>query len=336
MIRFYPITLGFGEISEDKSYSRFVISPLARGYGVTLGNALRRVLLSSIEGAAFTYIEINGQVDKSSGSHESLKVLHEFTTLPNVLESVTEFVLNLRALPVRVKAPGPKVVHFNVKGYKEVHGEDIVGDPDVLVTQPDHYVMTLEKGTSLRVEIGCMRGRGYVTAENHWPGDLREDWRDLETFPAGVIPLDTDFQPVKKVTFHVDPVRVGRSPDHEKLTLEVWTNGTVTAEEALKEAVFILSDQMAPLKEALQKGTLVAAEGEELAREKLLERDIASLNFSKRTHNLLSKNNIFILGDLVSRSMRELRAIPLLGRKAIMEVEEKLEKLNLSLRSDSE
>lgn len=336
MIRFYPITLGFGETSEDKSYSRFVISPLARGYGVTLGNALRRVLLSSIEGAAFTYVEITAEVEKSSGSHEDLKILHEFMTLPNVLESVTEFILNLRSLPIRIKSVGPKVVHFLVKGYKEVRGEDIGGDPDVVVTEPDHYLVTVEKGTLLTVNVGCIRGRGYTAAENHWPGDLREEWRDVETFPAGVIPLDSDFQPVKKVAFHVDPTRVGRFPDHEKLILEVWTNGTVTAEEALKEAVLILFDQMSPLKDALLKGTLVAAEGEEMAREKLLERDIASLNFSKRTHNLLIKNNVYILGDLVSRSLNELKAFPHFGKKAIMEVEEKLEKMNLSLRRDTE
>ncbi len=335
MIRFYPVDVTLVDVSEDKSYARFAIQPLARGYSITLGNALRRVLLSSIEGSALTYIEITAREEKNSG--KEIQILHEFTTIPNVLESVTELILNLRSLPIRVETPGPKLLRLVVKGYKEVKGKDISAPRDVKIVDPNHYLFTVERDTSVSVEMGCMRGRGYIPAESHWPGDLREDWRELESFPPGVIPVDSDFQSVKKVVFFSEPVRVGRSADYEKLFLDVWTDKTISAEDAVKEALIILLDyHLIPVRDALARGVFLAPAGAESSHVRLLEQEISSLKFSTRTHNVLIKNHLHTIGELISLSPAEFAHLPGMGRKTLKEVQSRLKQLNLSLRSDKE
>jgi len=333
MIRFYPVDVSLVDVSEDKSYTRLVIQPLARGYSITLGNALRRVLLSSIEGSALTYVEITAREEKNSG--KEIKILHEFTTIPNVVESVTELILNLRSLPVRVETPGPKLLRLSVKGYKEVKGKDITVPGDVKIVDPNHYLFTVERDTSVYVEMGWMKGRGYVPAENHWPGDLREEWRELESFPPGVIPVDSDFQPVKKVVFSSEPVRVGRSSDYEKLFLEVWTDKTLPAEDAIKEALLILMDyHLAPVRDALARGISLLPAGAEASHVRLLEQDISTIHFSTRTHNILIRNNIRTIGDLISLSPAEFPYLLGMGKKTLKEIQAQLKNLNLSLRSD--
>jgi len=299
--------------SEDRTYGRFIIEPLERGYGVTLGNSLRRVLLSSLEGAAITSVRIEG-------------CLHEYSSLPGIREDVTEIILNLKGVRFKMYADEPKMVRIEAKGEKEVRAKDIWCPQGVEVVNPDHYIATLEKDGILKMEITVKRGRGYVPAERN---------KD-ETMPIGTIAIDSIFTPVKKVNYTVTPTRVGHITDYDRLILEVWTDGTIKPIEALKIAARILQEQLRIFTEfgeekveTAKKVTLFEGEKEDL--EEILQKSVEELEISARSINALKSIGIKYIGDLVNRSEQELLQARNLGKKSLEEIRIALQKFGLSL-----
>ncbi|MHA2620694.1 MAG: DNA-directed RNA polymerase subunit alpha [bacterium JZ-2024 1] len=318
MIEFQPLNLDAEELSPDGRYGRFSISPLARGYGSTIGVSLRRVLLSSIEGTAITYIRLRA-INEST--NEEQQVLHEFTTIPNVLESVTEIIANLRSLPLRLHGEKVSKITLDVSGYKEVRGSDVRVPPNVEVVDPNSYIATVEKGGHLIVEAGIMRGRGFQTSDNHWPPDLSPEFASLDSFPVGVIPVDSDFQPVTRVAMSVESVRVGRAQDYEKLSLQIWTNGTILPSAALEQALMILLDHYNPIVDAIRQ---VRASEQELVLfhgRKPEEILIRELDLSTRVQKLLEgRIGIHTLAELLSLPLEVLKKTEGFGEKSTDEV----------------
>jgi DNA-directed RNA polymerase subunit alpha len=318
LIEFHPLRLEAEELSADGRYGRFSISPLARGYASTVGVSLRRVLLSSIEGTAITFVRIRA-IKESTNEEED--ILHEFTTIPNVLESSTDLIVNLRSLPMRLHGDKISKISIDVSGFKEIRGADVKAQPGVEICDPNCYIATVEKGGRLSVEAGIMRSRGFQTSDNHWPPDLAPQFADLDTFPSGVIPVDSDFQPVTRVAMNTESVRVGRAQDYEKLYLQIWTNSTILPSAALEQALYILLDHYNPIMDAVRRvraseQELVLFQGrppEEIA--------ITELGLSTRVLKLLEgRIGIRTLAELISLPLDILEKTEGFGTKSLEEV----------------
>lgn len=297
-------------LSEDNTYGKFVVEPLERGYGITLGNSLRRILLSSLPGAAVTSIKIDG-------------VLHEFSTIPGVVEDVTEIILNIKGLSLNLHGEGPKVVYIDADGEGEVTAADIKTDADVEVLNSEHKIATLSGEHKLYMELSLDRGRGYVSAEkNKHPGQ-----------PIGVIPVDSIFTPVVKVNYTVENTRVGQVTDYDKLTLEVWTNGSIKPDEAISLGAKIMSEHLNLFIDLSDnaKNAEIMVEKEETKKEKVLEMTIEELDLSVRSYNCLKRAGINNVEDLTNRTEEDMMKVRNLGRKSLEEVLNKMKALGLAL-----
>ena len=301
------------ETPGDATYGKYVVEPLERGYGTTLGNALRRIMLSSLPGTAPTTIKIAG-------------VQHEFSTIPGVKEDVTEIVLNVKGLLTKLHCETVKTVYIEAVGPCEVKAGDIKADGEVEVLNPDMHIATLDNGATLNMEITLSHGRGYVPADRNKP----------QQNVIGVIAVDSIYTPVYKVNYTVEPTRVGDQTDFDKLTLEVWTNGTITARDAVSLGARILCDHFVlftDLSETMgSKSTVV--EKSEAQRDKVLELTIEELDLSVRSFNCLKRANINTVEDLISKTEDEMMKVRNLGRKSLEEVINKLAMMGLSLASD--
>ncbi len=303
------------EMKEDNTYGKFVVEPLERGYGMTLGNALRRILLSSLPGAAVTAVKIEN-------------VLHEFSTLPGLLEDITDIILNIKGLSVRMYTDEPKEVYIDMHGPAAVTAADIKCDADVDILNKDLHIATLDDDGHLYIEMTVEKGRGYVSAEKN----------KKDNQPIGVIPLDSLFSPVTKVNYDIEDTRVGQQTDYDKLTLEVWTDMTIAPDEAISAASRILSDYLKlfiGLTETVQdEVTLV--EKEENKKDKLLEMTIEEMDLSVRSYNCLKRAGINTTQDLIQRTEEDMMKVRNLGVKSLEEVTAKLQAMGLSLRKGEE
>ena len=302
------------ETPGDASYGKYVIEPLERGYGTTLGNALRRIMLSSLPGTAATSIKIAG-------------VQHEFSTIPGVKEDVTEIVLNVKNLLTKLYCEGGKTVFIEATGPCEVTAGDIKSDGEVEVLNPELHLATLDVGATLSMEITLSHGRGYVSADRN---------KALRPNVIGVIPIDSIYTPVYKVNYTVESTRVGASSDYDKLTLEVWTDTTITARDAVSLGAKILCDHFAlftDLSDTLgDKSTVVEKAAD--SKDKMLELTIEELDLSVRSFNCLKRANINTVEDLISKTEDEMMKVRNLGRKPLEEVINKLAMMGLSLASE--
>ena len=302
------------ETPGDASYGKYVIEPLERGYGMTLGNALRRILLSSLPGTAATSIKIAG-------------VQHEFSTIPGVKEDVTEIVLNVKNLLTKLHCEGAKTVFIEATGPCEVTAGDIKSDGEVEVLNPELHLATLDVGATLSMEIALSHGRGYVDAEHN---------KALRPNVIGVIPIDSIYSPVYKVNFSVENTRVGASSDYDKLTLEAWTDSTITARDAVSLGAKILCDHFAlftDLSDTLGDKSTVVEKATD-SKDKMLELTIEELDLSVRSFNCLKRANINTVEDLISKTEAEMMKVRNLGRKSLEEVINKLAMMGLSLASE--
>ncbi|MCY6483469.1 DNA-directed RNA polymerase subunit alpha [Clostridium aestuarii] len=303
------------EASEDGTYGKFVIEPLERGYGITLGNSLRRILLSSLPGVAPSSINVEG-------------VLHEFSSITGVKEDVTDLILNIKGLALKMENEGPKTIYIDAKGPCEVTGDDITSDGSVEVVNKDLHIATLEENGKLYMEINVDRGRGYVAQGKNKRDDM----------PIGTIPVDSIYTPVKRVNFSVENTRVGQITDYDKLTIEVWTDGTVQPEEAISLSAKILIEHfklfMTLTKHADDVEIMV--EKEEDKKEKVLEMTIEELDLSVRSYNCLKRAGINTVQELAERSMDDMMKVRNLGKKSLEEVQEKLSALSLGLKKSDE
>lgn len=302
------------EISEDDRYAKFVIEPLERGYGTTLGNSLRRMLLSSLPGVASTSVKIDG-------------VLHEFSTVPGVKEDVTEIILNIKNLVIKLHSDGPKTVYINQEGAGEICARDIKHDADVEILNGDMHIATLDEDGKLFMEITIDKGRGYVSSDQN---------KELIQGQIGVIATDSIFTPVEKVNYYTDSTRVGNVTDYDKLTLEVWTNGTITPAEAVSLAAKIISEHLSLFIDLSDdaKNVEIMIEKEEGQKEKVLETTIEELDLSVRSYNCLKRAGINTVQDLTTRSESDVMKVRNLGRKSLEEVIAKLEAMELGLAND--
>ena len=301
------------EKSSDNKYAKFVMEPLERGFGSTMGNSLRRVLLSCLPGAAVTRVKIDG-------------VLHEFSTMEGVSEDVVNMVINLKGLAVKMHMDEPKTLVLEASGPKDVTAADIAEDSDIEILNPDMHIATLDKHSNLYMEITIEKGRGYVLADKNKTDEM----------PIGVIPVDSMFTPVRKVNFTVENTRVGQITDFDKLSIELWTNGTISPDEAVSLAARIISDHMAQfvgLSEHAQTVEIMV-EPEEDKKEKVLEITIEELDLSVRSYNCLKRAGINTVEELIKRNEDEMMKVRNLGRKSLEEVEHKLAALGLALRVD--
>jgi len=301
--------------SEDSRYGKFVIEPLERGYGITLGNSLRRILISSLPGAAVTSIKVDG-------------VLHEFTTIPGVIEDMTEIILNIKELRLKLFCDHPKTLYIDFEGEGEVTAADIKPDADVEILNPDLHIATLSGPGRLFMEINVNHGRGYVPAEKN----------KLPNQPIGVIPVDSIYTPVKKVNYTVEDTRVGQVTDYDKLSIEVWTDGSIRPDEAISLGAKILSDHLNLFINLTDraKNTEVLVEKGEPEKDKILEMTIEELDLSVRSYNCLKRAGINTVDDLISKTEEEMMKVRNLGRKSLEEVVSKLEALNLKLASSDD
>jgi len=300
-------------VSEDGTYGKFVVEPLERGYGTTLGNSLRRILLSSLPGAAVTSVQIDG-------------VLHEFSAIPGVVEDVTEIVLNLKALSLKIHSDEEKLLEIEAEGPGTVLAGDIRGDSDVEILNPDLTIATLADGARLHMRIWANRGRGYVPADRN----KREDQ------PIGVIPIDSIYTPITRVNYTVENTRVGQVTNYDKLTLEVWTDGSIRPEEAVSLGAKIMTEHLMLFVGLTDeaKDAEIMVEKEEDKKEKVLEMTIEELDLSVRSYNCLKRAGINTVQELITKTEEDMMKVRNLGRKSLEEVQEKLAELNLSLRSD--
>jgi DNA-directed RNA polymerase subunit alpha len=294
------------EVRERReNYAKFVIEPLDRGFGITLGNALRRVLLSSIPGAAVTYVKID-------------TVLHEFSTMPGVVEDTVDLLLNLKGLPLKLNTDDPKVLTLNVNGSREVTAGDISPDADVEILQPDYHIATLtKKDAKLSMEIGVEKSRGYVTADRQ---------KNIEHM-IGLIPMDSIFSPIRKVNFTVDDTRVGQSVDFDRLTLEIETNGSITPDDALSEAANIFTDQLALFIDfSTEEKPVPTAPASEW------DVPVETLNLSVRSFNCLKRAGISKVSELLDMTEDEIFKMRNFGKKSLDEIKQVLDERGLSLR----
>jgi DNA-directed RNA polymerase subunit alpha len=308
-----PQRVEFDVDAADSAYGKYIIEPFEQGFGLTMGNALRRVLLSAIEGAAITAVKIDG-------------VLHEYSTIPNVYEDTAEIIMNLRELVVRLDADRPKTIYLDVEGEGEVTGRDIITDPDVFIVNPDRKIATLAEGGRLKMEMEVSRGRGYVPVER-----LRSDDR-----PAGVIPVDAVFTPVRKVRYGVEETRVGQRTDYDRLIIEIWTDASITANEALDHAAKILRDHVDIFVDfaARRIPEAVPVDEERTRLKDMLTRSVTELELSVRAVNCLEMADIKTIGDLVRKSDAEMLKYRNFGRKSLNEIKDVLSQMGLSLGMD--
>ena len=303
------------ELSEDYRYGKFVVEPLERGYGITIGNALRRILLSSLPGVAVNSIKIDG-------------VLHEFSTIPNVVEDVPELIVNLKNVRLKFDGNEEKTIRIDFKGEGEVTAGDIKSDGTVEVLNPDLHIATVSEGGSLVMDMTADRGRGYNSSEKN-----KKPNQDIS-----VLPIDSIYTPVKKVNYQVENTRVGQTVDYDKLVIEVWTDGSLKAHEALSLAAKVMTGHLElfiDLSEAT-KNTQVMIEKEESKKEKVLETSIEELELSVRSFNCLKRAGISTVEDLTNRSENDMMKVRNLGKKSLDEVIAKLHSLGLNFRQEDE
>ncbi|MGI5896004.1 MAG: DNA-directed RNA polymerase subunit alpha [Oscillospiraceae bacterium] len=304
------------EIKPDGTYGRFVLEPLERGYGTTLGNSLRRVLLSSLPGVAVTSIKIDG-------------VQHEFSTIPGVKEDVTEIVLNIKGLIAKIHGEAPKTVYIEAEGECEVTAGDIKADSEVEILDPGMHIATLSQGAKLYMEIVIDRGRGYVPSERNK--------QNLQS-TIGVIPVDSIYTPVLKVNYTVENTRVGQITDYDKLTLEIWTDGTISAKEAVSLGAKVLNEHLNLFIDLSEEAynTEIMVEKDDKGKEKALEMTIEELDLSVRSFNCLKRAGINTVEDLINKSEDDMMKVRNLGRKSLEEVVEKLKALGFNLNSGND
>jgi len=291
------------------TYGKFSAQPFERGFATTVGNALRRCLLSSIEGAAATAVQIEG-------------VLHEFSSIPGVKEDVTDVVLNLKQIPIRLHSDEPRIMTLDVAGPKDVKAGDLGGDPQIEICDPELHLATVNEEGRLRMQVQVQRGRGYVTADKNVDESLGIGW----------VPLDSVHSPVKRVNYRVETARVGRMTDYEKLTMEVWTNGTISPEEAVSLASTLLKEHLSIFiaAEDAARGMETAGAAETSETDALLARNLEEFDLSVRTANCLKNASIQTLRDLVSRSEKDILEIKNFGKKSLEELQELLGRLGLA------
>ena len=315
MIEFEKPNIECLEIDETNNYAKFVCEPLERGYGVTIGNSLRRILLSSLPGCAITSVKIEG-------------VLHEFSTIPNVVEDVPEVIVNLKNVRLKFDGNEEKTLRINFKGEGEVTAADIESDGTVEILNPDLHIATVAEGGNLVMELTADRGRGYNTSEQN-----KKPNQDIS-----VLPIDSIYTPVKKVNYHVENTRVGQMVDYDKLTIEVWTDGSLKAHEALSLAAKVMTGHLELFIDLSEttKNTQVMVEKEESKKEKVLEMSIEELELSVRSYNCLKRANISTVEDLISKSESEMMKVRNLGKKSFDEVTAKLHSLGLDFAQEEE
>ena len=304
------------EISEDGKYGRFVVEPLERGYGTTLGNSLRRVLLSSLPGYAITSVKIDG-------------ILHEFSTIPGVKEDVTEIVLNLKNVILKIHGDGPKTIYIDANGDDEITAGSIKTDSEVEILNPELHIATLNSDAHVSMELTCDKGRGYVSADRN---------KQMMQPIIGVIAIDSIYTPVLKVNYTVENTRVGQITDYDKLTLEVWTNGTINAMEAVSLGAKILNEHLSLFGDLSGEAydTEVMVVKSDSGKEKVLEMTIEELDLSVRSFNCLKRAQINTVEDLINRTEEDMMKVRNLGRKSLDEVVAKLNSLGFDLRRDED
>ncbi|WP_429971389.1 DNA-directed RNA polymerase subunit alpha [Fructilactobacillus sp. Tb1] len=305
------------KIEETNNYGEVVVEPLERGYGTTLGNSLRRILLASLPGAAVTSVQIDG-------------VLHEFSTVKGVTEDVTKIILNLKMLKLRIDSEDnePHTLSINVTGPADVTAADIVSDSETTILNPDLHIATVAEGATLHMTMTANKGRGFVSAEEN---KARND-----DMPIGVLPIDSIYTPIERVNYQVEDTRVGQRDDFDKLTLDVWTNGSISPSDAISLAAKILSqhlDMFVDLTDRAQKAN-VMVEKEETHKEKMLEMSIEELDLSVRSYNCLKRAGINTVQELTDKSMADMMKVRNLGRKSLEEIEHKIDALGLSFRKE--
>lgn len=305
------------ELKSDGKYGKFVLSPLERGYGITLGNSLRRVLLSSLPGVAVNSVKIDG-------------VHHELSTIPGVKEDVTEIILAIKGLTAKLYGEGPKTVYIEAEGECEVTAGDIKTDSEVNILDPGMHIATLGKDAKLYMEITIDRGRGYVSAERNKT--------QMGNLPIDVIAVDSIYTPVLKVNYKVEDTRLGQVTDFDKLTIEVWTDGTISAKEALSQAANLLNEHLKLFIDLSEDASIaeVLVEQDDKGKEKILEMTIEELDLSVRSFNCLKRAGINTVNDLINKSEEEMMKVRNLGKKSFDEVKEKLQSLGFDLSSEEE
>ena len=303
------------ELSEDYRYGKFVIEPLERGYGITIGNALRRILLSSLPGAAVNAIKVEG-------------VLHEFSTVPGVKEDVTEIILTLKELSANIDGEGNRTLKIEAQGPCTITGADIICPPDVEILSKDLKIATLDENAKFNMDIFIDKGRGYVSAEEN----------KTEHMPIGVLPVDSIYTPIEKVSYHVENTRVGQKTDYDKLVLDVWTNGSINPQEGISLAAKVLVEHLNLFIDLTEhvSNVEIMVEKEEDQKEKVLEMTIEELDLSVRSYNCLKRAGINTVEELANKSEDDMMKVRNLGKKSLEEVIQKLEELELGLKPSEE
>jgi DNA-directed RNA polymerase subunit alpha len=315
MIEFEKPNIECLAINEDESYGKFVCEPLERGYGMTIGNSLRRILLSSLPGAAITSVKIEG-------------VLHEFSSIPNVIEDVPEIIVNLKSVRLKMHENEVKTIKIDFNGEGEVKAGDIITDSSIEILNPDLHIATVAEGGFLHMEMTVDRGRGYNVAEKNKTQNQAID----------VLPIDSIFTPVKKVNYQVENTRVGQMVDYDKLTIEVWTDGSLKAYEALSLAAKVMTGHLELFIDLSEtaKNTKVMVEKAESKRERILEMPIEDLELSVRSYNCLKRAGISTVQDLANKTEADMMKVRNLGKKSLDEVTNKLHSLELNFASEEE
>ncbi|WP_455078799.1 DNA-directed RNA polymerase subunit alpha [Peptostreptococcus stomatis] len=303
------------ELSEDYRYGKFVVEPLERGFGITIGNALRRILLSSLPGVAVYAVRIDG-------------VLHEFSTVPGVKEDVTEMILSLKELSATIDGEESKVLKIQAVGPCEVTGADIICPPEVEIVSKDLHIATLDENAKLNMEIHVNKGRGYVSAEEN----------KNDSMPIGTLPVDSIYTPIEKVSYHVENTRVGQKTDFDKLTLEVLTNGSINPQEGMSLAAKVLEEHLKLFIDLSEHigNVEIMVEKEEYKKEKVLEMTIEELDLSVRSYNCLKRAGINTVEELSNKSEEDMMKVRNLGKKSLEEVIQKLNELDLKLKPNEE
>ncbi len=315
MIEFERPNIKCLEIDNENNYAKFVCEPLERGYGVTIGNSLRRILLSSLPGAAITSVKIEG-------------VVHEFSTIPNVVEDVPEIIVNLKQVRLKLHDNEEKSIRIDFKGEGEVKAGDIITDSTVEILNPDLHIATLSEGAHLQIEMTANMGRGYNSAEKN----------KKDNQPLGVLPIDSIYTPVKKVNYAVENTRVGQNIDYDKLTIELWTDGSLAPYEALSLAAKVMTGHLELFIDLSEtaKNTQVMIEKEENKKEKVLEMSIEDLELSVRSFNCLKRAGISTVEDITNKTEAEMMKVRNLGKKSLDEVTYKLHSLGLDFAKEEE
>ena len=299
------------EISDDEKFGKFVVEPLERGYGTTLGNSMRRILLSSLPGAAITSVQIDS-------------VLHEFSTIDGVVEDVTALILNLKKVALKIHSEDEKTLEIDIKGPATITAGDIIHDSEVEVRNPDVYIATVAEGGHFHARLSAQRGRGYVSAEDNKQDEM----------PIGVIPIDSIYTPITRVNYHVEDARVGESDQFDKMTLDVWTNGSISPEDSVSLAAKILTEHLNIFVNLTEEAREVEimVEKEETKIEKMLEMTVEELDLSVRSYNCLKRAGINTVEELTDKTEPEMMKVRNLGKKSLTEIKQKLNELDLTLK----